>query len=96
MSRFLPMLFVVVVFFGMWLVMHAHQRREKEKRALPLREAYLQAHGLAEARCHACGSTELSDIGLSHGRDERRVVSCAKCGELMYRFSRASAHDIRG
>lgn len=96
MSRFLPMLFIVLVFFGMWLVMHTHQRRENEKRALPLRETYLETHSLSAPRCHACGSTELSDIGLTHGKDERRVVSCAKCGELMFRFSRATAHDIRG
>lgn len=96
MSHFLPMLFIVMVFFCMWLIMHNHQRREKEKRLLPVRDDYLQAHRLTEPRCHACGSSELNDVGLTHGKDERRVVSCAQCGEMMYRFSRATAIDIRG
>lgn len=95
MFNYLPGIFLFAVFFGIWLILHSHQRREREKRALPLRDDYLAAHQLQEPVCHACGSHEVVDVGLSHGRDEKRFVSCAQCGALLYRFSRASAADVR-
>ena len=59
MSRFLPVLFLIGLFFFMWLFLYAHQRREKQKRALPLREDYLVAHGHDEPACFACGKDQL-------------------------------------
>ncbi|ENO86814.1 hypothetical protein [Thauera linaloolentis] len=88
MSKFLPMLFLIGLFFVMWLVLYAHQRRERQKRALPLREDFLAAQGQPEAACHACGKGELKDEGLGSGRDVRRIVSCAACDTLLYRYER--------
>jgi len=88
MSKFVPMLFLIGLFFFMWLLLYAHQRREKQKRALPLRESFLAAHGKPEPSCHACGKSELKDEGLGSGRDARRIVSCAACDTLLYRYER--------
>lgn len=96
MSNFLPMVFLIGLFFLMWLVLHTHQRIEKRKRDLPLREDYLAAHARAEPACHACGKGQLKDEGLGSGRDTRRIVSCAACDTLLYRYERpaeASADD---
>jgi hypothetical protein len=46
----------------------------------------LYANNQTEPRCSACESTEFKDEGLSHGKDERRIVSCAKCDTLLYRI----------
>ncbi|MFT3757794.1 hypothetical protein [Thauera sp.] len=88
MSKFVPMLFLMGLFFFMWLLLYAHQRQEKQKRALPLREDFLAAHGRSEPACHACGKTELKDDGLGSGKDLRRVVSCTACNTLLYRYER--------
>lgn len=82
----LPILFIMAVFFTMWLILRKFHRVEQRKRALPELNAYLYANNLTAPRCSACESTELKDEGLSHGKDERRVVSCAKCDTLLYRI----------
>ena len=78
MSKFVPMLFLMGLFFFMWLLLYAHQRKERQKRALPLREDFLAAHGKAEPSCQ----------GLGSGKDTRRIVSCTACDTLLYRYER--------
>ena len=48
---------------------------------------YLYANNQTEARCNACDSTEFKDEGLTHGKDERRIISCARCNAMLYRFN---------
>ncbi|MCK2125495.1 hypothetical protein MX652_02175 [Thauera aromatica] len=86
-----PILFIMLVFFTMWLILRKFHRIEEKKRNLPELGAYLQAHAQSDARCIACGATELEDQGLTHGEDERRIVSCGKCRTLLYRFVRPAA-----
>lgn len=86
-----PILFLFLVFGIMWFLLRKHMRQEAAKRRLPQREAYLTAHALAAPVCHACGGTELKDEGLSSGSDTRRIVSCAKCGQLLFQVSRDAA-----
>jgi len=93
MSKFLPMVFLIGLFFFMWLVLFTHQRIEKRKRALPLREDYLAAQGRVEPACHACGKDQLKDEGLGSGRDTRRIVSCAACATLLYRYELPAEAD---
>ncbi|AMO36763.1 hypothetical protein [Thauera humireducens] len=94
MSRFLPVLFLIGLFFFMWLFLYAHQRREKQKRALPVREDFLAAHGHDEPACFACGKGPLKDEGLGSGQDTRRVVSCEGCNTLLYRYERPAAPEF--
>ena len=82
----LPILFIMVGFFTMWLILRKYHRIEQRKRALPELNAYLYANNQTEPRCSACESTEFKDEGLTHGKDERRIVSCAKCDTLLYRI----------
>ncbi len=82
----LPILFIMGVFFTFWLILRKFHRLEQKKRALPALDAYLQANGQTAPRCHACDADELKDEGLTHGKDERRIVSCARCSTLLYRI----------
>ncbi|MDX9718094.1 MAG: hypothetical protein RBT67_12030 [Thauera sp.] len=82
----LPILFIMGVFFTFWLILRKFHRIEQAKRALPDLNGYLYANEQTEARCKACDSTELKDEGLTHGKDERRIVSCVRCKTLLYRF----------
>ena len=81
----LPILFIMAVFFTMWLILRKYHQIEQRKRALPELNAYLYANNQTEPCCSACESTELNDVGLTHGKDERRIVSCAKCNTMLYR-----------
>lgn len=89
----LPILFIMAVFFTMWMILRSFHRQEGAKRALPERGAYLQAHGLEDPSCHACGAAELKEDGLSHGKDVHRVVSCGKCKALLYHFEQPRAAE---
>ncbi|WP_345792144.1 hypothetical protein AAG895_11485 [Thauera sp. JM12B12] len=82
----LPILFIMAVFFTFWLILRKFHRLEQKKRALPDLAGYLDANKQAEARCSACDCTEFKDEGLSHGKDARRIISCARCNTLLYRF----------
>lgn len=83
----LPILFIMGVFLTFWLILRKFHRLEQKKRALPELNAYLYAHNQTAPRCHACDSAELKDEGLTHGKDERRIISCARCNTLLYRFN---------
>lgn len=83
----LPILFIMGVFFVFWLILNKFHRLERKKRALPELNAYLYAHNQTEPRCSACGATELEDEGLTHGKDERRIISCAQCKTMLYRIN---------
>lgn len=82
-----PILFIMGVFFVFWLILRKFHRLEQKKRALPDLNAYLHAHNQTEPRCSACNATELKDEGLTHGKDERRIISCAHCNTMLYRFN---------
>ncbi len=82
-----PIIFIILVFFTFWLILDKFHRLEQKKRALPELSGYLDANNQTEARCSACDSTELKDEGLSHGKDERRIISCARCNTMLYRFN---------
>lgn len=82
-----PILFIMAVFFVFWLILRKFHRLEQRKRSLPDLNGYLYANKQNEARCHACDSTELKDEGLTHGKDERRIISCARCNTMLYRFN---------
>lgn len=84
----LPILFIVGVFFTFWLILRKFHRLEQRKRALPDLNAYLYANNQTAPRCRACAATEFKDEGLTHGQDERRIVSCAACATLLYRYER--------
>ncbi|HQZ03201.1 MAG TPA: hypothetical protein PL024_03610 [Thauera sp.] len=88
MSNLLPTLFLMGLFLFGWLLLYAHQRREKQKRNLPLREDFLASHGKSAPACHACGKDQLKDDGLGSGDDTRRIVSCLACDTLLYRYER--------
>ena len=89
MSKLLPTLFLMTVFLIAWLVLYAHQRNERKKRELPLREDFRARPGTSGPACHACGKDELPDDGLASGNDEQRIVSCVSCNTLLYRYERA-------
>jgi hypothetical protein len=89
----LPILFIMAVFFTMWLILRKYHQIEQRKRALPELNAYLYANNQTEPRCSACESTELNDVGLTHGKDERRIVSCAKCNTMLYRVVPAEREE---
>lgn len=82
----LPILFIVGVFLTFWLIVRKYHRLEEKKRSLPDLNGYLYANDQTEARCNACDATELKDEGLTHGKDERRIFSCARCDTMLYRF----------
>jgi hypothetical protein len=83
----LPILFIMGIFFTFWLILRKFHRLEQKKRDLPDLSGYLYANNQTEARCSACDSTEFKDEGLTHGKDERRIISCARCNTLLYRFN---------
>mgnify|MGYP001170056550 FL=1 len=89
----LPILVLFVFFSFSWFVLRLHRKFQDKQAALPQREDYLRTHGLQEAACHACGSKAFREIGLSHGRDERRIVSCVDCKELLFQFRREMAEQ---
>jgi hypothetical protein len=91
----LPLLIAVVFFFLCWFLLRQHFRFQDEQAALPQREAYLAAHGQRQPACHACGSQRLSETGLSHGGDERRIVRCADCRTLLFQFRREADEEAQ-
>ena len=82
-----PLLFIMGVFLTFWLILRKFHRLEHKKRALPDLNGYLYAHNQTEARCNASDSTEFKDEGLTHGKDERRIISCTRCNAMLYRFN---------
>ena len=82
-----PLLFIMGVFLTFWLILRKFHRLERKKRALPDLNAYLYANNQTEPRCSACDATEFKDEGLTHGEDERRIISCARCNAMLYRFN---------
>lgn len=83
----LPILFIMAVFFTMWLILRKYHKLEQRKRALPDLNAFLYASNQTEPRCTACNAADLKDEGLTHGKDERRIVSCAQCNTLLYQIT---------
>ena len=83
----LPILFIMAVFFTMWLILRKYHKLEQRKRALPDLNAFLYASNQTEPRCTACNAADLKDEGLTHGKDERRIVACAQCNTLLYQIT---------
>ncbi|MDY0013535.1 MAG: hypothetical protein RBS40_11655 [Rhodocyclaceae bacterium] len=89
-----PVLLIVLLFGGAWLLMTSVMRRQARQRALPWREEYLVAQGQQAPACQACGSTRLTDTGLSCNADEVRLVSCADCRKDLFRQRRPADEGL--
>ena len=89
----LPLYVAFFFFLGGALLLNLHHRYQNKQRALPARDQYLVTHHLAEPACHACGSDRLAESGLTHGEDERRIISCHDCKEMLFQDRRAVSGD---
>lgn len=89
----IPVIVVVVLFGGAWLLITSVMRSQARQRALPWREEYLAAHGQTEPACLACGSTRLTDTGLSTNDDEVRLLTCSDCRKDLFRQRRAAGGE---
>ncbi len=89
----LPIVFLMLLFFGFWLVLYTFRRSEARKRRVPQRETYLAEHGETSPACAACGSSTLQESGLSHGTDRRRLVSCSDCKQMLYQYEREATPE---
>ncbi|MFA7607859.1 MAG: hypothetical protein WCY08_14870 [Rhodocyclaceae bacterium] len=82
----LPIYIAVFFFLGGTIVLDVHRRYQNRLRNLPALEDYLRQHAQQQACCHACSGSELKEWGLTHGTDRQRVVVCARCSTLLYRY----------
>lgn len=89
----LPLYVAFFFFLGGALVLNMHHRYQNKQRALPVRDQYLATHHLAEPVCHACGSVRLAESGLTHSEDERRIISCHDCKEMLFQDRHAVSGD---
>lgn len=90
-----PILIAVLFLFVCLAVLHLHQRQLARQRALPLRADYFAAHGLETPVCVHCRSIDTRDIGLNDSTDHRRIVSCAQCNKMLYRYERSAPDTAR-
>jgi hypothetical protein len=86
-----PILVAAVFLFGCLAVLHIHRRQHEAQRALPQRAAYLATHRQQMPACARCGSSDTREFGLDEGEDPHRIVACAKCDRLMYRYRRTTS-----
>lgn len=89
----LPIYVAFFFFLGASFLLNLHQRYQKRQRELPERERYLADLGRQEPVCKSCDSANISEIGLLHGEDDTRVVSCADCKTMLYQFKRDPKPD---
>jgi hypothetical protein len=59
------------------------------RRALPLREAYLQQNG--SLRCTHCTAEDPREFGLDDKDDDKRIIACTACKRDLYQFVRVTA-----
>jgi hypothetical protein len=81
---------IICTFFaGALLIISLHMRQMSRRRALPLREAYLQQNG--SLRCTHCTSEAQREFGLDDKDDGKRIVACTACERDLYQFVRVPA-----
>lgn len=90
-----PILIAVLFLFVCLAVLHLHQRQQNQRRALPLRADYFAAHGIETPVCVHCRSIDTRDVGLNDSTDHRRIVSCARCNRMLYRYERSAPDEAR-
>lgn len=90
-----PILVAFTFLFGCLFVLHLHRRQQDAQRALPERAEYLAKHGQQAPACDRCGSNQLKEMGLHDSDDARRIVSCAGCNQMLYRYERETAAQGR-
>ena len=83
-----PLIVTLLFFAGAFLLVGRHLRSMQRQRDLPSRDAWLAARGEAGASCPGCGSYETEEQGLDDKDDDTRVVRCAQCRTLLYRYER--------
>lgn len=83
-----PLLVTLFFFVGAFLLVGHHLRSQRAQRGLPSRDTWLASRGEAGASCARCDSYETEERGLDDKDDTVRVVSCANCKALLYRFDR--------
>ncbi|NMG42754.1 hypothetical protein GPA22_03265 [Aromatoleum toluvorans] len=83
-----PVLVAAVFLFGSLAIVHLAMRHQDAQRALPERDQYLATHGLQSVSCAHCQSTETRELGLDDAEDDRRIVACARCNKLLFRYTR--------
>lgn len=89
----LPIYVAFFFFLGASFLLNLHQRYQRRQRELPELDAYLADTGSSEPSCRSCASPNLSETGLLHNEDDTRIVSCADCKTLLYRYERESTLD---
>lgn len=89
----LPIYVAFFFFLGASFLLNLHQRFQKRQRDLPERELYLTEQGREEPACKSCNSANMHEIGLLHGEDDTRIVSCADCKTLLFQFKRDPKPD---
>ena len=88
----IPLLITLSLFAVAFVVMTRHVRHMQRQRQLPSREAFLAAHE-GRAACPVCAGESFRERGLDGQNDACRVVSCDRCGQLLYRDERPAAGD---
>lgn len=92
MELLIPVVIILTFFIGSFVVITKHLRAVSARRALPLRDAYLQQ--AVSEMCPACGSSEQREFGLDDQNDRKRIVACAACGKEMFQFVRADVDAV--
>jgi len=83
-----PLIVTLLFFAGAFLLVGRHLRGMQQQRDLPSRDAWLATRGEAGASCAQCGSGEFVEQGLDDKDDDTRIVRCAGCNALLYRYER--------
>lgn len=83
-----PLLITLFFFAGAFVLVGRHLKGMQAQRDLPSRDAWLASRGVAGECCGHCGSSQFDDRGLDDKDDDKRVVSCAQCKALLYRYQR--------
>ncbi|WP_018991547.1 hypothetical protein [Aromatoleum toluclasticum] len=83
-----PVLVAAVFLLTSLTIVHLAMRHQNAQRALPERDAYLATHGLQAVACAHCQSTETRELGLDDAEDDRRLVACARCEKMLFRYTR--------
>lgn len=81
-----PILVAMTFLFGCLAALHFHRRHQEAQRALPDRAGFLGIHNQSVPACPKCGSEETREFGLHDSNDQRRVVVCKRCDQLMYQY----------
>ncbi len=86
----IPLFVTFCLFVIAFVLMTRHARHMQRQRNLPQREDFLAAHA-GRAACPSCAGVSFREHGLDSGDDTCRIVCCAQCGALLYRYELPSA-----